>query len=136
MSIFEAFAVSASGLTAQRTRLETIMSNVANVSTTRTPEGTPYRRKDVVLVSSGSNDFKDCLQGVLVGGIVEDQSPFLRKYEPNHPDADKDGYVLYPNIDPAEEMTNLVAATRSFEANVTAMNALKESMNKALEIGR
>lgn len=136
MSIFSAFDISGSGMAAQRTRLEVILSNMANAQTVRTPEGGPYRRRDVVLLAETVDDFRQYLQGVLVGEVVEDGAPFIRRYEPGHPEADKDGYVLYPNVNPVEEMTNLIAASRSFEANVAAMNSVKEMMMKALELGR
>ncbi len=136
MGAFSSLELSGTGLTAQRTRIDVIMSNLANASTTRTPEGTPYRRKDVILSSDRGADFKGALEGVTVTGIVEDKENFIRKYEPNHPDADPNGYVLYPNVDAVEEMTNLMSAVRCYEANVTSMNAVKEMMMKALEIGR
>lgn len=136
MGVFDTFAISAGGMTAQRARMDVIASNLANASTTKTPEGTPYRRRDVVLMSETPTDFKQTLSGVMVEKIVEDPSPFPRKYEPGNPNADKDGFVLYPNIDPIEEMVNLLSSVRSYEANVTSMSALKEMMMKALEIGR
>jgi flagellar basal-body rod protein FlgC len=146
MSLFSALDINASGLTAQRRRIEVISSNLANANTTRTEEGTPYKRKDLVFesapVSDGfgatlSNEMRnDGEVGVEIAGIYEDGTQFIRRYEPSHPDADAEGYVLYPNISPIEEMVNLLSATRSFEANVQSMNAIKELARKSLEIGR
>jgi len=130
----------------QRQRIEVISSNLANAGTTRTADGGPYRRKDLVFESTtpdnpfaqafGSALGEDQEAGVRVIGIYEDASPFLRKYEPNHPDADADGYVSYPNVNPIEEMVNLLSATRSFEANTQAVNAIKEIAAKSMEIGK
>jgi len=146
MSLLSALDISAMGLTAQRRRIEVISSNLANANTTRTAEGGPYRRKDLVFEStSPSNSFSSDLvaeieneaqRGVDVVGIYEDESPFVRRYEPAHPDADAQGYVLLPNISPVEEMVNLLSATRSFEANAQSINAIKEIAQKSLEIGR
>lgn len=145
MEFDNAFAISASGLDAQRTRLNVISSNLANLESTRTPEGGPYRRRDVVfsskamkgsfeniLLSSMSNEF----QGVLVTKITSDPGSFKRVHEPQHPDADADGYVLYPNVNAMQEMVNMISALRSYEANVTALNATKSMATKAMEIGR
>ena len=146
MNIFTALDINATGLTAQRQRIEVISSNLANASTTRTTEGGPYRRKDLVFEStSPESSFASAFsaqlesgveQAVQVIGIYEDASPFIRKYEPSHPDADADGYVTYPNVSPIEEMVNLLSATRSFEANTQAINAIKEIAAKSVEIGR
>ncbi|HET6466273.1 MAG TPA: flagellar basal body rod protein FlgC [Nitrospiria bacterium] len=144
MDIDQALAVSASGLDAQKTRLNTIASNLANVSSTRTAEGGPYRRRDVVFKSvpvqetfqAAMDSSLENNQGVEVSDTVLDQRPFKRVYEPQHPDADPDGFVSYPNVNPAEEMVNMLSALRSYEANVTAMNATKSMAMKALEIGR
>ena len=146
MSLLSALDISAMGLTAQRRRIEVISSNLANANTTRTAEGGPYRRKDLVFEStSPSNSFSSDLvaeieneaqRGVDIVGIYEDESPFVRRYEPAHPDADAQGYVLLPNISPVEEMVNLLSATRSFEANAQSINAIKEIAQKSLEIGR
>lgn len=140
-----AMRLSASGLSAQRQRMNTISSNIANVNTTRTPEGGPYRRKDVVfesmpdarnfgelVTSSPSSD----LQRVQVSDVVVDRKAPLLKYEPDHPDANEEGYVAYPNINLMEEMANMIQATRSYEANVSAMQATKDMALGALEIGR
>ncbi|PYS41911.1 MAG: flagellar basal body rod protein FlgC [Acidobacteria bacterium] len=146
MNIFTALDINATGLTAQRQRIEVISSNLANASTTRTTEGGPYRRKDLVFEStSPESSFASAFsaqlesgveQAVQVIGIYEDASPFIRKYEPAHPDADAEGYVTYPNVSPIEEMVNLLSATRSFEANTQAINAIKEIAAKSVEIGR
>lgn len=146
MNIFTALDINATGLTAQRQRIEVISSNLANASTTRTTEGGPYRRKDLVFESTSpessfasafSAQFESGVeQAVQVIGIYEDASPFIRKYEPAHPDADAEGYVTYPNVSPIEEMVNLLSATRSFEANTQAINAIKEIAAKSVEIGR
>ena len=146
MNVFSALDISSTGLTAQRQRIEVISSNLANAGTTRTADGGPYRRKDLVFESTtpdnpfaqalGSALGEDQEAGVRVIEIYEDASPFLRKYEPNHPDADADGYVSYPNVNPIEEMVNLLSATRSFEANTQAVNAIKEIAAKSMEIGK
>jgi len=146
MSLLSALDISAMGLTAQRRRIEVISSNLANANTTRTAEGGPYRRKDLVFESTPpDSSFSSALvteieneaqRGVDIIGIYEDESPFVRRYEPAHPDADAQGYVLLPNISPVEEMVNLLSATRSFEANAQSINAIKEIAQKSLEIGR
>lgn len=140
--MFDSFAITASGMTAQRLRLNTIASNLANVNTTRTPEGGPYRRKDVVFTSSPL-DFGDVLnatgdkrfvQGVRISSVIEDSRPFKTIYDPSHPDADKKGYVAFPNVNTAEEMVNMISASRSYEANVNAFKAGRGMIKKALEI--
>lgn len=137
--------VSSSGLSAQRLRMNTISSNIANINTTRTPEGGPYRRKDVIFESMPeTRNFGEVLtslpdrniERVQVTDVHVDRGAPLMKYEPNHPDANKDGYVAYPNVNLMEEMTNMIQATRSYEANVSAMTATKDMANAALEIGR
>lgn len=137
--------VSSSGLSAQRMRMNTISSNIANVNTTRTPEGGPYRRKDVVFESMpDARNFGELItakpdehmQRVQVTDVVVDRKAPLLKYEPEHPDANSEGYVAYPNINLMEEMANMVQATRSYEANVSAMQATKDMALGALEIGR
>lgn len=137
--------ISASGLTANRLRMNTISSNIANVNTTRTPEGGPYRRKDVVFEAMpDARNFGEILtsapdqksQRVQVTDVLVDRKAPMLKYEPDHPDANDDGYVAYPNINLMEEMTNMIQATRSYEANVSAMQATKDMAMTALEIGR
>ena len=145
MDFFTAFDISASGLSAQRTRMNIISSNLANAQSTQTPEGGPYRRKDVVFSANPpQNAFKEILQGQLAGKInqvnvveiVEDPRPFKLVYDPNHPNADRSGYVSYPNVNIMEEMVNMLSASRSYEANVTAIKAAQEMALKALEISK
>ena len=140
MSLLNALDVNSSGLTAQRQRVEVSSANLANSQTTRTPEGGPYRRRDVVFQSVPFANELDAasagLNGVAVVGVYEDQTDFDRRYEPGHPDADKQGYVEYPNINIMEEMANLVEASRSYEANISALNIVKTMISKTLELGR
>ncbi len=147
MGFFSALDIGASGLTAQRVRMDTISQNIANVNTTRTENGTPYRRREVVFEErTDSNSFSTALsnasnkltngQGVRVSKIVEDSTDFKKVYDPGHPDADADGYVSMPNVDVVTEMVNMISATRSYEANVTSVNATKSMAMKALEIGK
>ena len=141
MNLFTALDVNASGLTAQRKRVELSSSNLANSQTTRTPEGGAYRRKDVVFQTSSFEDSLGAamdkgVQGVEVSDIVDDPRPFDRRYEPGHPDADKEGYVSYPNVNVLEEMANLVEAARSYEANIAAIGIVKTMINRTLDIGR
>lgn len=147
MSLFGSMNVSASGMTAQRLRMDTISQNIANVNTTRGEDGEPYRRKTVVFEEiNQNNNFKSMLDryladnrgvgGVKVTGIEEDSAPFIRTYDPTHPDADGEGYVSLPNVNTIEEMTNLISANRSYEANITAFNATKSMISSALNIGR
>jgi flagellar basal-body rod protein FlgC len=149
MSIFQSINTSASALTAQRVRMDVISSNMANMDTTRGEmvdgEWQPYRRKMVVTQPQG-NQFSSFLNkamgssskvdGVKVTEIVEDDTPFELIYDPDHPDANDEGYVAMPNVDPLKEMVDLISSTRSYEANVTAMNATKGMLMKALEIGK
>ncbi|MBO2518178.1 MULTISPECIES: flagellar basal body rod protein FlgC [Limnochorda] len=140
MSLFGAMDVSASGLTAERLRMDLIASNLANANTTRTPEGGPYRRLMAVLVPeavrSAGHPMKRVGGGVRVQAIIQDPNPPRLVYQPDHPDADAEGYVAYPNVNPVTEMVDLITATRAYEANVTAFNAAKGMATKALEIGR
>jgi flagellar basal-body rod protein FlgC len=146
MNLLSALQIAASGLTAQRQRIEVISSNLANANTTRTTEGGPYRRKDLVfesqrVVNSFSSELNAALdsqagKGVRVAGIYEDGAPFIRRYDPGHPDADSEGYVLMPNVSSVEEMVNLISATRSFEANTQVVTAIKEMAQKSLELGK
>ena len=146
MSMFDTMEISSSGLAAQRTRMKVISSNIANANTTRTPEGGPYKRRDVVFGALPSEkSFAQELQSkeqdmgfrhVKVLGIVEDSRPPKLKYEPDHPDANEEGYVAMPNIDMVEEMTNMMIAKRSFEANIAAINATKQMVTQSLDIGR
>lgn len=145
MNFFNAFRISASGMTAQRLRMNVTASNLANINTTRTRQGGPYRRKDVIFSSQrmpGSfghalkSEMKNNLVGVKVSRIIEDPRPPSTKYAPYHPEADKNGYIRVPRINLMEEMVNMMSATRSYEANVTAIKASKDMAMKALEIGR
>ena len=129
--------INASALSAQRLRLDLISGNIANVNTTRTPEGGPYRRKVPVFAEYlDSAAGKRPLSGVKVISIREDETPFRRVYDPGHPDADEDGYVYYPNVNIVNEMVNLMEAARSYDANVTAFNTMKEVFKSALSIGK
>ncbi len=145
MSLFSSLDVSASGMAAQRARAELLVENLANAETTRTPEGGPYRRKDVVFeadpsAGSFSSAFHSALggsvSGVTVSETVVDQREPDRRYMPGHPDADKDGYVAFPRINPAEDMVDLLGASRGYEANVAAMSAVKDMIQKSLELFR
>ncbi len=142
MGMFDVLKISASGLRAQRVRMETIATNLANVHVTRTEDGGPYKKQSVVMTSadvSGAT-FKGVLdrkmEGVDIEEIVESEKPFEKTYDPGHPDADENGYVTYPNVNVLEEMTDMVSATRSYEANVNVINTVKHMFQKALEIGR
>ncbi len=134
MSIFNGMRISASGLSAERLRMDIISSNVANVKTTRTENGGAYVRK----VASFEENFdkKLGMLGVKAVAIEEDKSPLRRLYEPNHPDADEEGYVEYPNVDLLVEMSELISASRAYESNIDTLNAQKNMISKALEIGR
>lgn len=134
MSVFSGMRISASGLSAERMRMDVISSNVANVKTTRTEEGGAYRRK--VATFSENYDEKLGMLGVKTVSIQEDQSPLRRLYEPDHPDADEEGYVEYPNVDLLVEMSDLIAASRAYESNIDTLNAQKNMISKALEIGK
>jgi flagellar basal-body rod protein FlgC len=131
--IFLPLKVSATGLEAQKIRLNVIASNLANVNSTRTPEGGPYRRKDVLFMTYMYDQIS---QGVDINKIVEDQRPFRVVYEPTHSDADKDGYVKYPNVNPMEEMINLISASRAYEANLTMINSFKDMFIRTLDLLR
>lgn len=147
--MYSSLNITASALTAQRLRMDVISSNIANADTTRANyvngEWVPYQRKSVVLepkTGSFSNYLNKAMgksnasEGVAVTRIVEDQSPFKLVYNPDHPDANEEGYVQLPNVDPLREMVDLISATRSYEANVTTFNASKSMIMKALEIGK
>lgn len=147
MSMFTSFDINASGLTAQRYRMDIISENIANANTTRTEDGTPYVRKVVTFSEKESqtsfsrvlNEATDNYsgKGVKVSGVYEDTVTEMNKvYDPSHPDADEDGYVTYPNVNTITEMTNLIDATRSYEANATAFTASKSMALKGLELGQ
>lgn len=135
MGMFDAFAISGSGMTAERLRMDVIASNLANADSTQGADGQPYRRRMVVL-QAGSPSFDQVLSGVKVAGIVEDQSPLRRVYDPSHPDADAQGYVTLPNVNPVTEMVDLITSSRGYEANVTAMNAAKQMFTKTFDLLR
>lgn len=141
MDATAAYAISASGLRAQRLRMDVIAANLANAQSTRTPEGGPYRRHEVVLEAlPTSGTFEDALNssnpGVRVARIVADDHPPQLVFDPGHPDADAKGYVAMPNVNVVTEMVDMMAATRAYEANVAALNATKRLLEAALEIGR
>lgn len=151
MSFWNILRIGASALTAQRLRLDVIANNVANMETTRTEDGGPYKRADVVFRSEDSPSFLPSfvagrrhvstlmdsnIGGVRVEQIVEDDSPGPRIYDPTHPDADEEGFVTYPNVNIVVEMTNMMSATRSYEASLAVIEAAKRMALKALEIGR
>lgn len=154
MSWLRSLEISASGLTAERLRMDIIAGNIANAQTTRVADGGPYRRRGVVLAEREPARFAALLSGqmqdgadvdaaglavsggVRAEGIALDNRPFKLKFDPGHPDADAGGYVRLPNVDVVMEMTDLITASRSYEANVTALNAFKAMVSRALEIGR
>jgi flagellar basal-body rod protein FlgC len=141
MNFLKSLETSASGLYAQRKRMDIIASNLANIETTRTEKGGPYRRKMVVMRTKEmeqdfANMFDSSVKGVQIEGIVEDQTPFKKVYNPSHPDADSDGYLYKPNVDLIVETTNMMMARRAFEANIAAIKATRQMVIKALEIGR
>ena len=144
MSLFSVLSVGASGMAAQRTRAELLVENLANAETTRTPEGGPYRRKDVVFENATVNSpfasiFGSQLEsagGVAVSEIITDTSDPELRYMPGHPDANKDGYVAFPRINTAEDMVDLMDATRSYEANVSAISAVKDMIQRSIDLLR
>lgn len=134
MSLFNTMRISASGLSAERLRMDTITSNSTNVNTTRGKDGKPYVRKIAVFQENLDNAMG--LNGVKAVGVVEDKSPLRKAYNPSHPDADKDGYVTMPNVNILNEMADMIASSRAYEANVDTLNATKSMFTKTLEIGR
>jgi flagellar basal-body rod protein FlgC len=159
MNLFTAFRISHDGLSSQRTRLNTVASNLANINTTRTPEGGPYKKKmpvfeankiEEIFQEEDNDDFNesmfdadlndidenDKVSSVKVTAIEEDKRPPRMVYDPQHPDADKDGYVAYPNIDPVMEMVDLISTTRSYEANVSVVDSIKKMATQAISIGK
>lgn len=142
MSLFSSLSVSASGMSAQRTRAELLVENMANSETTRTPEGGPYRRKDVVFATQEqSSPFSAIFQsevgtGVSVSEIIQDDRAPDRRYLPGHPDSDKDGYVAFPRINPAEDMVDLMSASRGYQGNIAAMTAVKDMINRSIDLMR
>lgn len=151
MSFLQSLNISGSGLTAQRLRMDVISENLANMDTTRTQDGGPYRRKMVVFSSMNQSntlfnrmlysnineiDRADSTRGVEVSEIIEDEEPFKLVYNPTHPDANEDGYVEMPNVDSLKETVDMMEAVRAYQANITALNAIKQMASKALEIGK
>jgi flagellar basal-body rod protein FlgC len=144
MSLLSALSVSASGMAAQRTRAEVLVENIANSETTRTAEGGPYRRKDAIFSSqsvpsafaSELDSELSGLTGVSVTGISVDSREPERRYMPGHPDADPDGYVSMPRVNPAEDMVDLMGASRSYEANVSAISAIKDMIQRSIDLLR
>lgn len=154
MKLFQSLDTSASALTAQRFRMDVISSNIANAETTRgkyvNGKWVPYRRKMIVVEPNSNQSFRNVLNnvrnkgmnsepsqyGIKVSAVVEDKTPFKRVFQPNHPDADENGFVYMPNVDILKEMVDMTSATRAYEANVTAINSTKSMLMKALEIGR
>ncbi len=145
MGLFQAFDISASGMAAERFRIDTIAQTIANIKTTRTEDGTPYRRKIVTFGERNMTSFSKYYEsaradvvgnGVKVVSVKEDtETDLMMVYDPAHPDADENGYVMYPNVNTVTEMTNLIDATRAYEANTTAFNASKSMVQAALKIG-
>ncbi len=145
MSLLSSISVSASGMSAERERAEVLVENIANADTTRTAEGGPYRRRDVVFQSdSVSSPFSSVFQnqldsqarGVSVSDIIVDNSEPERRYMPGHPDADQNGYVAMPRVNPAQDMVDLLGASRSYQANVSAISAVKDMVQKSIDLFR
>ncbi|MEG1448593.1 MAG: flagellar basal body rod protein FlgC [Oscillospiraceae bacterium] len=142
MSFLNSLNITGSALTAQRYRMDIISQNIANADTTKTADGTPYKRQQVVL---REREFKDVLKGemtsnrgggVYVEEVIENENPSIPVYDPTHPHADENGYVMMPNVNKTEEMVDLMAASRAYEANITALSVVKAMAMKALEIGK
>ena len=145
MSLFSVLSVSASGMSAQRMRAELVVENLANAETTRTPEGGPYRRKDAVFRSAQQTspfgavfqtEMGSGVTGVEVSDVIEDSSDAPKRYLPGHPDADANGYVSFPNMNPAEDMVDLLNSTRSYEANAAAISSIKDMISRSIDILR
>jgi flagellar basal-body rod protein FlgC len=140
-TLSQAITASASALSVERTRIEVAVSNMANAESTRSADGKPYRRRDVLLQADPVNTFDLALghagaTGVKVAGIVADQTPFRTRYEPSHPHADQAGFVALPNVDASEEMVDMLGASRAYQANLAAIGLIKEMVAKALELGK
>lgn len=145
MGLFDSINITSSALTAQKTRIDIISKNIANANTTRSTGGLPYRRQMVVFEEDKRTSFGTYLNkykgefdggGVKISSIAEDEAPFKLKYDPGHPDADENGYVMMPNVEVISEMVDMIDAQRAYEANITAMNTTKSMLMKALDIGR
>ncbi|HET9370184.1 MAG TPA: flagellar basal body rod protein FlgC [Vicinamibacterales bacterium] len=139
-NLLQAINASASALDVQRARMEVAVSNLANAESTRDADGQPYRRREVVIESVPFDQHLDRSQvqtaGVRVAAVVEDQTEFRRRYEPSHPDADADGFVAVPNVDVPEEMVDMIGAARAYQANLTAINLIRDTVQKALELAK
>jgi flagellar basal-body rod protein FlgC len=140
-TLFAALSASASALDAQRTRMEVAVSNLANADSTKGADGLPYRRRDVVLSSQPTEGFDAVFErtgavGVKGREIVEEQAPFRQRFEPSHPDADANGFVALPNVDVPEEMIDMLGAARAYQANLTAIGLIRDTMNRALDLGK
>ena len=137
-TLLGAIDASASALNAQRARMEVAVSNMANAESTRGPDGQPYRRREVVLETTSSQSMSGQIEaaGVQVSAILEDQTPFRRRYEPSHPDADANGFVAVPNVDVPEEMVDMLGAARAYQANLTAIGLIRDTIQKALELAK
>lgn len=136
MSMFGALRIAASGMAAERLRMDVTSANLANANSTRGADGKPYQRQEVVLQAAQGQSFDDVLNGVEVAGIVKDTAPGRRVYDPSHPDADAQGYVTLPNVSSVTEMTDLITESRSYEANTQAMQTAKSLYTKTLDILR
>ena len=135
-----ALSASASGLNAEKTRIEAAVSNLANADTTRGPDGQPYRRRDVVLATDQTQSFDAALGqtgavGVQVAAVVQDPTPPRMRYDPTHPDANKDGFVALPNVSAPEEMVNMIGAARAYQANLSAIGLIRDLIQKAIDLG-
>ncbi|MBA4416637.1 MAG: flagellar basal body rod protein FlgC [Syntrophus sp. (in: bacteria)] len=143
MSILNVLKIGASAMKAQRIRMETTATNLANMHTTRTEEGGPYKKKEVTFIPADVNEakefgrmFSERVEGVKVEGVNASTKPFEKVFDPAHPDADKEGYVSFPNVNLMEEMADMMAATRAYEANINVVNTTKDMFIKSLEIGK
>jgi flagellar basal-body rod protein FlgC len=145
MNLFDSLTISGSALAAERQRSEIIAANMANAETTHTEAGGPYRRKEVVFRSSGASNFRLALAGagnangpaagsVQISEVIDDPTPPVMRYEPNHPDANKDGYVAYPAINPVMEMVDLMSSVRSYQLNASAVAAAKQMIQQSIDI--
>lgn len=140
-TLSQAISAAASGLDVQRARMEVAVSNMANADSTRGPNNEPYRRREVVLESTSPEGFGATLDrvsatGVKVTAVIEDQAPFDRRFEPSHPDADSEGYVAVPNVSVPEEMVDMIGAARAYQANLTAIGIIRDTVARALELGK
>lgn len=142
MSVLNAaISAAASGLDVEKVRIEAAVSNIANAESTHGVDGQPYRRRDVVLAPTPIDSFEGALgrataTGVRVVDVVEDQSAAHRRYDPTHPDADADGFVALPNVDPSQEMVDMLGAARAYQANLTAIGLIRDLLQRSLELGR